>query len=728
MAWSTGTRLGPYEIVGPLGEGGMGQVWKARDTRLNRSVAVKQLNSRHVDRFEQEARAIAALNHPHICQIYDVGPDYLVLEYIDGQPIRGPILPGDAIRLGVQISGAIEAAHARGILHRDLKPANLLVTGSGVAKLLDFGLAKLMSADADVTRTTAGALVGTAAYMSPEQAEGRPLDARSDIFSFGAVFYEMLTGKRAFPGNSAVEVLNSVLREDPSPLVTLPALDRIVRRCLEKRPERRFQTMAEVRAALETTGVGENATPTIERRPSIAVLPFADMSAAKDQEWFGDGLAEEIINALTHIPGLKVIARTSAFAFKGQNTDVRQIAEALGVAHILEGSVRTSRDRLRVTAQLIIAADGSHLWSDRFDRQMTDVFDIQDEIAQAIASALRVELSTQPTSIRRHTPDLPAYEALLKGFFYIRKRTPESWTRAKDCFDHAIALDPAFPLAHASLGAYYFVLSIFGMSPARDAVPLAKIHAQKALDLDPTLAEALGLLGTIAVSYDYDWNNARRQYELAMAGRVVSATVRNQHGHVLLLMGQPDAAVLAFDRALTEDPLNLENREYRAFSLGTAGRLIESCREFEQVVELDDTRWFALAHLGVVYALRGMFNEGVAAAEKAHALAPWDAPTIGLLAGILVRAGESGRAAALIRQLSTLPEYRIAVGFLCFYELCDDLDQAADWAEKAIQQRHPVTGYFLQGPLSVALRSSPRWPRLASMMNLSHLPKGTEEH
>jgi eukaryotic-like serine/threonine-protein kinase len=424
MPLDPGERLGPYEILARIGEGGMGEVWKARDTRLDRIVAVKRLKGQHSARFEQEARAIAALNHPHICQIYDVGPDYLVLEYIEGKPLLSQAKPGplpleDALRLATQIAEALEAAHARGILHRDLKPANIMVTAGGSAKLLDFGLAKLVS-DAEATQTMA--VMGTPAYMAPEQAEGKALDARSDVFSFGAVLYEVLTGRRPF------DTLAALLRDEAAPLQS-PASD-IVKRCLAKQPADRFQTIAEVRIALEAL----RAKP-VEQQPSIAVLPFANMSGDKEQEYFSDGLAEEIINALAQIPGLKVIARTSAFAFRGKELDIRKIAEALGVAKILEGSVRRAGTRVRITAQLITAADGSHLWSQRYDREMADVFAVQDEVAAAIAGVLETKLGVQPAAPRQHTPKLAAYEAYLKARFYQWKFTPGNLARAKEYYE-----------------------------------------------------------------------------------------------------------------------------------------------------------------------------------------------------------------------------------------------------------------------------------------------------
>ena len=438
MHLTPGTRLGPYTIESLIGSGGMGEIYRAHDGRLNRVVAIKRVIAADHGGFESEARAIAAINHPHICQIYDVGPDYLVLEYLNGEPLRGPVIPDEAARLASQIADALQAAHERGILHRDLKPANVMVLregGTSHAKLLDFGIARLASADPDATMTVAGAVSGTPAYMSPEQAAAKPLDARSDVFSFGAVLYELLTGRRAFTGDSTAQILSAVLRDDPDPIEAPMALRRIVTRCLAKDPEHRFQTMADVKQALQHLRAPANVTA------SLAVLPFANLSADRENEYFGDGLAEEIINALAQVDGLKVIARTSAFSFKGKNEDVRDIAQALGVTNVLEGSVRRAGDRIRVTAQLITAADGTHLWSERYDRPMTDVFAMQDEIAAAITNALKGKLGGAANP-RHYTPRLPAYESFLRGRAHLAQFTPDAWNRAKGLFEQAIRLDP----------------------------------------------------------------------------------------------------------------------------------------------------------------------------------------------------------------------------------------------------------------------------------------------
>ena len=388
MSLSAGDKLGPYEILSPIGKGGMGEVWKAHDPRLNREVAIKVSGSQFSERFEREAKAIAALNHPNICQIYDIGPNYLVMEFIDGTPLPGPLPQKQALLYALQICDALDAAHKKGITHRDLKPANILVTASGV-KLLDFGLAKVGTASAapasdDATQsidlTEVGTVLGTASYMSPEQAKGEPADARSDIFSFGVVLYETLCGRRAFSGNSSIEIMAAIVRDEPAPLDAPSSLCAIVARCLRQLPPDRFQSMSEVRAALEQA----SATATA-KSPSIAVLPFANMSGDKENEYFSDGLAEEILNLLAKIPDLKVIARTSSFAFRGKEQDIRKIAETLGVSNVLEGSVRKAGNRIRITAQLINAADGTHHWSERYDRDMTDIFAIQDEIGKAIS-------------------------------------------------------------------------------------------------------------------------------------------------------------------------------------------------------------------------------------------------------------------------------------------------------------------------------------------------------
>jgi eukaryotic-like serine/threonine-protein kinase len=708
-----GTRIGPYEVTSRLGAGGMGEVWKARDTRLERDVAIKVLphtcatDADRIRRFQHEARAVAALNHPNICQIHDVGPDYIVLEYVEGSPLRGPLPDADARHLALQVASALEAAHKRGLLHRDLKPANVLVTPDGRAKLLDFGIAKLVTTD-DMTRTAEGEVVGTAPYMSPEQVQGKTLDARSDVFSFGAVLYELLCGERAFGGESSADVLSAVLRDTPRSLGVSP-LARIATRCLEKHPSDRYQTMAEVRSALEDVTRGQQ-----EAEPSIAVLPFENLSADKDNEYFSDGLAEEIINALTRIPGLKVIARTSAFAFKGKHDDIRRIASALGVSTVLEGSVRKSGSRIRVTAQLITGVDGTRLWSERYDRELADVFAVQDEIAAAITDALHVKLSPR----HRYTPSLPAYEQYLKALFHAQRWTPESLALAKDGFEQAIALDPQFAVPHAELGHLFLRYAIYGLMPPRDALVRVRAEARRALDIDPNLAEGHAMLGAAAALYDFDWMEAERQFQLALADGTSHPHVHRYYAHYCLLpLTRCHEAVEHHTIAFRADPLNLSGRAERAVSLGAAGLQPEAEADMRAVMTLDPSFWFPYFIVGHWRALEGCDDEALALVERGHQLAPWFVPLAGVLAVLLQHKGEHDRASALTELLRCDERQGDPIGAAMYHLQRDELDACADWVEKAIEHRQPAVFFFLH-TTAKKLQSTPRWPKIAAMMKL----------
>jgi eukaryotic-like serine/threonine-protein kinase len=715
MPVCAGDKLGPYEILAPIGSGGMGEVWKARDTRLGRIVAIKCLKSQHTARFEREARAIASLNHPHICQIYDVGPDYLVLEYIEGKPLRGPLPPADVLRVSGQIADALELAHRRGILHRDLKPANILLTDNGCAKLLDFGLAKLVIAeDCDGTQTMEGTVLGTAAYMAPEQAEGKPLDERSDIFSFGAVLYEVISGTRAFAGNSVAQVLSAVLRDDPPAPQTTPAVQQIVRKCLAKLPAERFQTVADLKRALE-----QAAAASAQKQPSIAVLPFTNMSGDKEQEYFSDGLAEEIINALAHIPGLKVTARTSAFFFKGKELKVAQIAHELGVEHILEGSVRKGGNRVRITAQLISAADGFHMWSERYDRELTDVFAVQDEISGSIAAILKNKLMAAPEGGRTYTPNIAAYEAYLNALHHQWKRTsPESLEKSREYYEQAAKLDPGFALPHVGLAVYYHIACSCLIDP-RQGVALARQALQKALEFDPSLPEAHAWLGIIAIWADFDWREGQRQFDIAFSRKPVSPHLRHWYGYFYLRkVGLALEAIDQHRRALEEDPLNLVLRSGLAVSLTAAGKDEEALTEVRKTLELDPN-FVAAYTLQTLNVTKVPLPEALAFAEKGHFLAPWNRPSIGLLAGLLVRNGDRARAAELLDGLGDGQANGAPVAFAIYHLLCGEIEKAAEWTKRALEQKHPMVAMLLlTPPWGPLLRSSVSWPNLAKMMNL----------
>ena len=700
-----------------LGAGGMGEVYRARDSRLDRDVAIKVLpapvahDADRLRRFEHEARAIASLNHPHICQLYDIGPGYLVLEYIDGEPLRGPVAAPEAVRQAIQIARALEAAHDRGILHRDLKPANVLITRDGTVKLLDFGVAKLLrptKEDPDdlthtVANTIAGAIVGSPGYMSPEQAAGQPLDVRSDVFSFGIVFHELLSGVRASSDGDA-------FRSGQAP----PALARIVQRCLAANPRERFQTMAEVRAVLEHASTELTSAPS-GHQPSIAVLPFANMSADKENEYFGDGLAEEVINALAQVTGLQVAGRTSSFQFRGKDIELAEVGRRLNVHHLLEGSVRRAGNRVRVTAQLIKVSDGFHLWSERYDREWTDIFAIQDEITHAITSALRIRLSADSSTPRRHQPNLRAYEAYLKARELWSRAFPGSFEQTKAMLEHAITLDPQFALPYSLLGGCYTMLANLGFKPAHEMMPLARAAEEKALRVDPALPEAHALLGVCAGGFGHDWIGAEREWRLAMARAPISSDVRFWYGnHYLLPIGRVAEAVETMARALEEDPLNLLYRHLYARGLRHLGRLDEAEAELRGILDVDANFPWALETLGAVCAQQGNSEEALAFTERAHVVTPWSCTVVGQLAALLERAGDRTRADALLRTLGTGEAYGASTGIAIFHAMRGDAEQSAEWAARGIAQRFLPLVYMV-APL---LKSQRQWPALARLLNL----------
>jgi TolB-like protein len=457
-----------------------------------------------------------------------------------------------------------------------------------------------------------------------------------------------------------------------------------------------------------------------ERLHSIAVLPFANLSGDKEQEYFNDGLAEEIINALAKIPRLKVIARTSAFAFKGQNTDIRRIAETLGVASILEGSVRRSGNRIRVTAQLINATDGTHLWSERYDRELADVFAVQDEISAAISKALQVRLSPQAAAKPRYTPKLPAYEALLKARHFHWKVTAESMDQAMPFYEQAIALDPQFALAHALYADYLIGRATVGLSALREVAPVIRSLAQRALELDASLADAHEPLCILAALHDYDWEGARHQFALAMPGGQGSPQSHMGCGWAYCLAsGHRDEAVEQLRLAVQGDPLHFTHRALLALCLGAAGHFAEAEELLQQSRDLDPNFFLTHYHLAGIYTARQMFAEALPCAEKAFSLAPWYPAIMGMYAGLLVRVGQPDRGQDVVKALGSSEAYGAARGMAIFHTCCGQIDLAADSFEKAIEERDPHAPMILQSAIGEPLRLSQRWPKLAALMNLS---------
>ncbi len=722
-----GKRIGPYELISRIGAGGMGDVYKARDTRLDRTVAVKVICSYDArdpqarQRFVREARAVAALNHPHICTLYDIGSeddvDFLVMEYVDGATLRGPMTGEEARRLALQIATALATAHRHGILHRDIKPANVMITAGGV-KLLDFGLAKSIAAQADVTCTSEGTVVGTVAYMSPEQAQGCRLDARSDIFSFGAVLYEMVSGDRAFGGTTTPQVLSAILRDDPLPLWPASPLERIIRKCLSKEPGDRFQSMEDVIHALDVLGIVRR-----KEAPSIAVLPFTSMSADVDNEYFGDGVAEEIINALTQLDGLHVAARTSSFSFKGKPVEIGEIARHLNVRHLLQGSVRRAAGRVRVMAQLVDASNGFQIWSERFDRDLADIFDVQDEIARAIVRRLRVEFAIEDAArlVKVTTTNMEAYQAYLRGRAMLYRRGPWS-AKALESFKRAVELDQGYAQAWAGLADAYTVLCYSGYDRPDRSMPAALAAATRALEIDPESAEAHGALACASLMWERDFNKAEREFLHALALNPKYIQARCWYGLFFLqwTVGRLEEGLAQARQALEDDPLSAYAAMVLSFACGTIGQADRALAYAKTAVEHDPQSFVVRWEVAFAHHWNEQYEEALSVLEALWAESPYNVWVTLRIVPTYAKVGRFDKARAIYDELLVRREHEYLPPFVLAVSetALGDHEGAIASCAAAVEAQDVFLGFFHSWlPDLEPLRADPRFADLIQRFN-----------
>ncbi len=741
----------------------MGEVYVAEDGRLGRKVALKLPHRAVADsvdrreRFQREARATAALNHPNIVHVYSVeeaeGLLFLTMELVPGRSLRevlresSPLPLPQLLSFASQMAEGLQCAHAAGVLHRDLKPGNVMITSEDRVKILDFGLAKFLipqqasgseaATTADAT-SSAGIALGTVGYMSPEQALGKPLDARTDLFALGAVLFEMATGRAPFEGETLAAVFDQLLnRQPPAPRELNPALpaslSALIEKALEKDPEQRYASAEVLLDDLKHIGLSSpafavtassGAFKPVPESASIVVLPFVDMSPRKDQEYFCHGIADEIISSLTRVPGLRVISRTSAFAFQGKDLEITEIGRRLKVTRALEGSVRKAGDRVRITAQLVDAGDGRQLWARRFDRDLSDVFAIQDEIAATLVNELRSGIGAGPPE-RRLELDVAAHDAYLRGTYAMHTWSEPAMRRAIAQFSVAIERDPGHAPAYAALGeAHVWLYSGVGIVAARESVPVARWAIEKALELDPSLADAHKARGLVAMNHDWDREGARSSLTRALELGPGSASAHLWNAwRLVVLERQHQAALAELEEAERLDPLDLQVKTQIGYIHHFQHDLDRAFEQFECVATLQPDFAFAHYALGDASTARGDYERAVAEYGKAIELGGRTANQIAALGHAYGRAGNPDRARALLQELmARASELYVAPMWMALVHLgLGDREGLFQWMDRAYEERD---GSLILISAAVELdpvREDPRFKAILERMGLGHL-------
>ena len=786
-----GLEFSHYRIIEEIGSGGMGVVFRAHDQHLEREVAIKVLHPGTISdkgarkHLHKEALALSKLNHPNIATIYDFdiqrGIDFLVMEYILGVTLNeklagGPLPEDEVLRLGMQLSDGLAAAHERGVVHRDLKPRNLQLTSDGRVKILDFGLAKLRQplAEGAVAETTlrTQTISGTVAYMAPEQLMGEEVDARTDIHGAGLVLYEMATGQRPFAEVQSGQLIGAILRRPPAQPRTLnpkvsPELERIIGKCLEKEPENRYQSAGELSVDLRRLGAPSAKVAVLPRRArirwrrvalggatvvavlavlvslnvggwrtrlsdhvpaarieSLAVLPLENLSRDPEQEYFAEGMTDALIAELSQISALRVISRTSVMRYKGTQKPLPEIARELRVDGVVEGSVQREGDWVRIRAQLIYAPRDMHLWARSYDRELRDVLALESSVARAIADEIQVKVTPQEqarlSAALQVNPE--AYEDYLRGRYEWNKRTAEGLRGAIQFFQQVIAKDPRYALAYAGLADSYFSLaySVEVQSP-REAVPKARAAAAKALALDGTLAEAHAALGAIRFFHDWDWAGAENEFKHAIALNPGYATAHHWYGLYLEWMGRIPEATAELQRAQQLDPLSLIISVNVSSAYYVAHDYSRAVEQLRNTIELDPDFWLAYWNLGAVLIALKQYPEAIADLRKAVELSGGNTGALAALGYGYAAAGERSKAEQVLQELTNLSKRRyVSPAHMAYVEIgLGNNDQAFAWLEKAYQERLGFLVELKVDPLLDRLRPDPRFRDLLRRLNLS---------
>lgn len=736
---TSGAQVAQYRIVKLLGSGGMGEVYLAQDTRLEREVALKflsqplSLEPEARLRFLREAQAAARLAHPNIVTVHEVaefdGRPYFVMEHLEGQSLRefaaGKALPVEkALDIAGQLCEGLIAAHSKGIVHRDLKPGNIIIDPQGRVRIVDFGLAAVKGGE-HLTRS--GSTLGTIGYMSPEQVLGKEIDHRSDLFSAGIVLYELLTGRNFFRRDGDAATLHAIVHDQLSfPVESIgeisTSLERLLTRLLEKEPENRFPSALELRAELAAARREmESGAAKRTAAPSIAVLPFANLSADADQDYFCDGVSEDIISDLNQIPGIRVVARTSAFAFRGYSGDIREAGRKLGVGYVLEGSVRKAGQRVRVTAQLIEIASGYHLWSERYDRELSDIFAIQDDISRAIVDKLKLELGRRELG-RRAAKDIPmeAYQLYSRARYELNKRSVEALRQALQLLLECLKLAPDYPLAHAGLADAYFLLFAYDAMPPRDAIARARIAAQHALELDDHLANPHATLGGIHTYYDWAWSDAEREFRRAIELSPGDATAHQWYGELLSYMARTEEAEEQLRIALQIDPLSAIVLTMFGWHYIRHSRFDQAGDYLNRAMALHTTNDFTYALAGWSQIALGNWEEGLRHIQTSREISDNSVMSLTFLALAHDLKGDKTTARDLLEQLlhRQEKEYVPQPYLAALHFILGDEQAALRCLQEGLRRRDSELIFTAVMPYYAALQKHPKIGALIAVLGL----------